>query len=166
MDLRYIAHDKSRDGTFIRIRAIRPNDRERLIESFTHLSAGTGIVPAVHVGIVATVWIEGSERIVGLASYITDPWSEPRRAKTAVVVLDEWQCRGIGSILLAHLARVARGSGVDVLSGIVRDPNRRMLRLFEGSGLPLAAELDGAALRVRLVLRPSAVREALPAAPA
>jgi len=166
MDLRYTAHDKSRDGTFIRVRAIGPDDRERLIESFTHLSTGTEIDPDVHVGLVATVWIEGSERIVGLASYFVDPWSEPRRAEAAFVVLDEWQGRGIGSILLAHLARVARGSGVDVLYAIMRDPNPRILRMFESSGLPLTVERDGPDVRARLVLRPSAVREILAAAPA
>lgn len=149
---RYTAHDKSRDGTFIRVRAIRADDPERLIESFPQLAAETGIDPAVHVGLVATVWIEGSERIVGLAGYSVDPWTEPRRAEAAFEVLDEWQGRGIGTILLAHLARVARGAGVDVLYGTVQDPNPRMMRLFEGSGLPLTVEREGSGVQARLVL--------------
>ncbi len=113
----YTAADKTRDGTFVRIRAIRPDDSGRL-ES--RLTAG-GIVeeididPAVHVGLAATVWIEGEERIVGLASYFVDPWSEPRRAEVAFVVLDEWQGRGIGSLLFAHLAEIALRLGIDVL---------------------------------------------------
>lgn len=139
MDLRtsrrYTAHDKSRDGTFIRIRAIRSDDD-----------------PAVHVGLVATVWIEGSERIVGRASYSVDRWTEPRRAEAAFEVLDEWQGRGIGTILLAHLARVARGAGVDVLYGTVPDPSPRMMRLFEDSGFPLTVEREGAGVQARLVL--------------
>ena len=78
----YVALDKARDGTFLRIRAIRPDDRERLSEVFRRLSpeslrarwhgAKLGITageivseieldPEVHVGLVATVWIEGRE---------------------------------------------------------------------------------------------------------
>lgn len=176
---RYAAHDKSRDGTFVRIRATRPDDRERLTEAFTRLSsdsirarwhgmksamtageiaAETAIDPDVHMGLVATVWIGGSERIVGLASCFVDPWSEPRRAETAFTVLDEWQGRGIATLLFGHLVRLARRAGVDVLYAIVRESNRRVQRLFEASGLPLTIEREGPEVRVRLELRGTGAR--------
>lgn len=121
----YAEHDKARDGTFLRIRAIRPEDRDGLPGSFAGPCEG----------IVATVWIEGSERIVGWASYVGDPWTEPRRAEGTILVLDEWRGRGIGSILSAHLERFARAAGIDILYAPGRD-----------------------GLRVPLILRPSAVR--------
>ena len=89
----YAAADKTRDGTFVHIRAIGPDDGGLLSESFTQLSTETirerwrglktgltageiveqvAVDPDVHVGLVATVWIEGEERIVGLASYFVD----------------------------------------------------------------------------------------------
>jgi len=185
---RYSAHDKTRDGTFVRVRAIRPDDRERLIESFMRLSTAsirarwhgvktaftageiageTAIDPDVHVGLVATVWIEGSEQIVGLASFFVDPRSEPRRAEAAFTVLDDWQRRGIASLLFGHLARVARRCGVDELYAIMRDPNPRMLRVFETSNLPLAIEREGAEIRVHADLRGLPVGRRTPvAAPA
>ena len=168
----YVALDKARDGTFLRIRAIRPDDRERLSEVFRRLSpeslrarwhgAKLGITageiaseievdPEVHVGLVATVWIEGREAIVGLASYFVDPWTEPRRAEVAFTVADEWQGRGIGSLLFAHLARVARRAGVDELYAEILPSNRSMLRIFQKSGYP--AEIDRNPSDVRAKIR-------------
>ncbi|CAN5850707.1 hypothetical protein BH20GEM1_BH20GEM1_12110 [soil metagenome] len=34
----YSGRDKSRDGTFVHVRAIRPDDAERLVECFTAMS--------------------------------------------------------------------------------------------------------------------------------
>lgn len=169
----YTAADKTRDGTFVRIRAIRPDDDGRLAEAFTQLSTETirarwsgldtgltageivervAIDPGVHVGLVATVWIEGEEEIVGLASYFVDAWSEPRRAEIAVAVLDAWQGRGIGSLLFAHLARIAQRLGIKVFYGLVSASNRRMIRVFEGSGYSGEVEYHGAEAWVTLDL--------------
>jgi GNAT superfamily N-acetyltransferase len=173
----YSASDKTRDGTFVRVRAIRPDDRERLVESFTLLSTetirarwggenfgptageivgeiatGVALDPDVHLGLVATVWIDGSERIVGLASYFVDAWSEPLRAEVAFTVLDEWQGRGIGSLLFRHLARLARQCGMNDFYAFVVASNSRMLRIFEKSGLPLEVEYEGAEAWVHLDL--------------
>ena len=113
---------------------------------------GIDIDPDVHVGLVATVWIAGEERIVGLASYFVDPWSEPRRAEVAFIVLDEWQSRGIGSLLFAHLARIALRLGIDVFYALVAASNRRMIRIFEGSGYSGEVEYHGAEAWVTLDL--------------
>jgi GNAT superfamily N-acetyltransferase len=169
----YSARDKSRDGTFVHVRAIRPDDAERLIECFTAMSpesirarwhgmksamtageivAATAVDPNDHVGLVATVWIDGGERIIGLASFFVDSWSEPRCAEVALTVLDAWQGRGIGSILFGHLARLAHRCGVEELTAEVLVPNTRMLRIFVKSGLPVEVERAGPEARVRLAL--------------
>lgn len=169
----YTAADKTRDGTFVRIRAIRPDDSGRLAEIFPQLSTESirarwrelgsgltagrmveeiGIDPDVHVGLIATVWIEGEEQVVGLASYFVDEWSEPRRAEVAFIVLDEWQGRGIGTLLFAHLARIALRLGIDVFYALVSASNGRMLRIFERSGFSGEVEYDGAEAWVTLDL--------------
>ena len=169
----YATTDKARDGTFIRIRTIGPEDRDGLTETFRQLSpesirarwhgaktalaageiaAETEIDPETHVGLVATVWIDGRERIIGLASYFVDPWTEPRRAEIAFTVLDAWQGRGIGTLLFAHLARVARRAGVDELYAEVFSSNRRMLRIIRKSALPAAIDWSGPEVRARLEL--------------
>ena len=150
----YAATDKTRDGTFVRIRAIRPDDSGRLADIFTQLSTQTirACWRDVHVGLLATVWIDGEERIVGLAGYFVDPWSEPRRAEVAFIVLDDWQDRGIGSLLFAHLARIALRLGVDVFYALVSASNGRMIRIFERSGFSGEVEYDGAEAWVTLDL--------------
>lgn len=184
----YTAGDKSRDGTFVRIRAIRPDDSGRVAEIFTQLSSESirarwrglqsdltagGIVeeievdPDIHVSLLATVWIEGEEQVVGLASYFVDRWSEPRRAEVAFIVLDEWQGRGIGSLLFAHLARFALRHGIDVFYALVSASNGRMIRIFERSGFSGEVEYDGADAWVTLdltgmgIVTPPAVRALL-----
>ena len=152
---RYAARDKSRDGTFVRIRAIRPDDRERL-DALTTGEGAAGVVVDRdgHVGVVATVWIEGSERMVGWASLAVEPWSEPRRAQVVLTVLHAWQGRGIGSLLFAHILRVARQCGIDEIHGRVQESNPRMLRIVGESRLPREIERKGTELRVSLRLQP------------
>ena len=150
----YTAADKTRDGTFVHIRAIRPDDSGRLESSLIAGGPveGVDVDPDVHVGLVATVWIEGEERIVGLASYLVDPWSEPRRAEVAFIVLDEWQRRGIGSLLFAHLAMIALRLGIDVFYALVATSNRRMIGIFESSGYAGEVEYHGVEAWVTLDL--------------
>lgn len=169
----YAVDDRARDGTYVHVRAIRPDDRERLIESFTRLStasiraryhaskkgltagevaAETAVDPDVHVGIVTTVWEEGAERIVGLASWFVDPGSAPRTAEAAFTVLDRWQDRGLGTLLFEHLAEVARRCGVAELYADVLADNDRMLGIFERSGLPIRTTRGAGVVRVHLAL--------------
>lgn len=171
----YVAADKARDGTFLRIRAIGSEDRQGLVETFGGLSPDSirgrwhgakaamtageiaselAIDPDVHVALVATVWIDGRERIVGLASYFVDPWTEPRRAEVAFTVIDEWQGRGIGTRLFAHLARIARGAGVDELYAEILPSNRAMQRILRASGYPADLDWSPSDVRARVRLGP------------
>ena len=59
----------------------------------------------------------------------------PASAEVAFVVQDELQGRGIGSLLLEHLARIARGLGYRTLEAEVLPDNRAMLEVFAHSGL-------------------------------
>jgi acetyltransferase len=67
-------------------------------------------------------------------------------------VADDWQGRGLGRRLIAHLAAHARQHGVQRLHGDILADNRRMLALMRDHGARLTAHPDGAQL-VRAVLR-------------
>src|SRR6267143_291369 len=54
----------------------------------------------------------GKERIVGVARYDRAPGTDV--AEVAVAVIDEFQRRGLGSALLAELARVANNHGIKI----------------------------------------------------
>ncbi|KQY81230.1 GNAT family N-acetyltransferase [Pelomonas sp. Root1444] len=88
--------------------------------------------------------------VVADARYVRDP-AEPATAEFALAVADDWQGRGLGRRLVAHLAREARRQGVQRLYGEVLAENRRMLALMRELGARLQAHPDGPQL-VRAVL--------------
>ena len=57
-------------------------------------------------------------------------------AESAVVVADEYQCRGIGKLLLRRLVSYAHKKGIHYLRGNMQVGNNRMLELVRTSGLP------------------------------
>lgn len=81
------------------------------------------------------------ERIVGVARY--DRARDTDVAEVAVAVIDEFQRRGLGSVLLAELARVARSQGIRTFQLIVLPENRQMLGLLRNMGWIHQAKLSG-----------------------
>jgi GNAT superfamily N-acetyltransferase len=49
--------------------------------------------------------------LIGVARYTRDP-TEATRAEAAVAVIDDYQSRGLGTLLLTRLAATARRNGV------------------------------------------------------
>ena len=149
----YRAEAVLRDGDSIHIRAIRPDDRERLLQHFSELSENSkyhrffGIKRRLgddeverltrldfvsHVGLVATLRDGDHERFIGVARYVRG--TEPARAEVAFAILDEHQGRGIGTVLLEHLSGIARASGITEFEADVLGDNSRMLDVFAKSG--------------------------------
>jgi RimJ/RimL family protein N-acetyltransferase len=83
----------------------------------------------------------GKERIVGVARY--DRARGTDVAEVAVAVIDEFQRRGLGSLLLAELARVGRKHGIKTFQLIVLPDNREMLALLRKLGWIHQARLVG-----------------------
>jgi acetyl coenzyme A synthetase (ADP forming)-like protein len=149
----YSAEEVLRDGGSIHVRALRPDDRERLLQHFKSLSQEsiyhrffgikrtmtddelvrlTQLDFVAHVGLVATLRDGGGERFIGVARYIRV--ADPTHAEVSFAVLDDHQGRGIGSVLLDHLSRIARSSGIVELEADVLGDNNRMLEVFAKSG--------------------------------
>lgn len=169
----YARDAQARDGTFVHVRAIRPDDRDRLQENFRRLSDETVyrrfLAPRKdlteaeldeytrvradrHVGLVATVWEEGRERIVGVGRYFVDAGSDPPTAEVAFTVADEFQDRGVGTLLFDDLARIAHETGIAELHAETLAENRRMMGIFERGGLPLRRSRDGGVVHVHIAL--------------
>ncbi len=64
-----------------------------------------------------------------------------RLADVALVVLDGWQGKRVGTALFRRLLGVARARGVTAFTADVLCTNARMLRIFEKSGLRVTTEL-------------------------
>jgi GNAT superfamily N-acetyltransferase len=81
------------------------------------------------------------ERIVGVARY--DRAAGTDIAEVAVAVIDEFQRRGLGAVLLGILAHVASDHGITGFSLIVLPENRQMLGLLRKMGWIHQARLTG-----------------------
>lgn len=70
---------------------------------------------------------------LGVARYIRDP-SRPDVAEAAVSVIDAWQGKGLGGVLLERLADRARQHGIRHFTAELMADNRAMLHLFDRLG--------------------------------
>jgi len=83
----------------------------------------------------------GKERIFGVARY--DRVAGTDVAEVAVAVIDEFQRRGLGRLLLTTLAKVAREQGIKIFTLIVLPENQQMLGLLRKMGWIHQARLAG-----------------------
>src|SRR5712692_10875616 len=142
------------DGTRVHVRQIAPEDEPLLHEAvaamsdrsvyFRFFSPLKRLPDALahrlavvdyndRFALVATTHKPASkERIVGVARY--DRARGTDVAEVAVAVIDEFQRRGLGGILLAELASVARRHGIKSFQLIVLPENREMLGLLRNMG--------------------------------
>lgn len=176
----YQASEKLPRGQAMRVRAIRPDDRERLHEEFRKLSKATvrdrffsikmDLTPeeltfytevdfVMHVALVAEVDAGGEWRPAGVGRFVRDR-EQPDHSEFAITISDEFQGRGIGRILLHHLIRCARKLGVRYLEASVLPQNTRMSNLLHHSGLPLQSSMRDGVLTYALTLESSWTRRA------
>jgi acetyl coenzyme A synthetase (ADP forming)-like protein len=87
------------------------------------------------------------ERIVAHAAYIREAAG---RAEVAFEVADDWQGRGISTVLLAHLSELATADGIDTFTAVVLPENRRMIQVFRDSGFAVEVRSHPGELRVEL----------------
>jgi GNAT superfamily N-acetyltransferase len=158
------------DGTQVTIRAVRPEDRRELHDGILELSPAartrrfftsafepteaalrylTEVDQENHVAIgavVASLDLK-EERGVGIARFVRLA-DEPTVAEAAITVLDAYQGRGIGKVLLKELARIAYGKGIRRFRAEVLAENTAMLALLGEVGVTLRTEETTDATRV------------------
>lgn len=78
-------------------------------------------------------------------------------ADIAFAVLDDWQGRGIGTILFEALADIASGCGIARFTADVMGSNVRMLEVFENAGCQVRRHWDGSSIHVEIALGDGAV---------
>src|SRR5690242_5280865 len=144
----YSATECMRDGRQIEIRALRPEDqddmlaavgrtgKESLQRRFFVVKRGfsekeiaffMNIDFANHVALVALAEEDGRSVIIGGGRYIV---TEPGKAEIAFVVIDDYQGQGLGTLLMRHLALIARKAGLKELIAEVLPENTAMRKVF------------------------------------
>uniref|UniRef100_UPI0039EF66BF GNAT family N-acetyltransferase n=1 Tax=Sinomonas sp. G460-2 TaxID=3393464 RepID=UPI0039EF66BF len=101
---------------------------------------------------VALVITIGGE-IVGVGRY--DRLADPSEAEVAFNISDRHQGRGIGSILLEHLAAAARERGIRRFTAEVLPENRKMLTVFAEAGYALDRRFDDGVVMVEFEIDPT-----------
>ncbi len=154
-----------RDGSTLSVRPVRGDDERRLREFFDRLSgesrtfrffsAATSTSDAVsraldvdyldRFGLLATRGPEAEA--VAHALYVR---TDSERAEAAFAIADELQGRGLGTILLAHLAEAAADAGIAVLEAEVLAENHRMIEVFRESGFPIELSSQVGSIHVEL----------------
>jgi acyl-CoA synthetase (NDP forming)/GNAT superfamily N-acetyltransferase len=158
------------DGGTVHVRPIRPDDGDRLRALHDRLSSETiylrffSPVPKLsdsmverftHVDYVdrlALVAMLGDE-IVGVARY--DRLAGSSSAEVAFVVDDAHQGRGLGTLLLEHLAAAARDNGITEFVAETLPGNNRMLRVFRDAGFADERRLADGVVRVSFGIAPT-----------
>ena len=145
--------EELRDGGKIHIRLIHPDDKQRLVDGFHHLSQQsiyfrflgskkelterdlvyfTEIDYDKHIALVATIPKNGDEEIIAVGRYIQTEQSDSiPSAEVALAIVDNHQNRGIGSLLFEKLMQVARTQGLTQFEAYVFHDNMRMLEIFK-----------------------------------
>lgn len=144
---------RTSDGLGYRIRPIRADDAQRERSFINGLSTESRYLRFMHglrepgdtfisrlvnvdqhrnVALVAVIGETTDERIIGVARYAADSDTE---CEFAVVVADDWQCRGVGTTLVPLLFERAAQEGFQVIYGTVLADNQRMIELAQWLGL-------------------------------
>lgn len=166
----YSAVETLRDARRLEIRAFKPDDRAdfllaadrigplSLYRRFFTVKRGfterertffLNVDFDKHVALVALMEEAGRKVIVGGGRYVV---VQPGKAEVAFVVIDQYQGQGIGSILMRHLAAIARAAGLRELIAEVLPENMPMLKVFEKSGLPMTTTRESEVVHVTLQL--------------
>jgi acetyl coenzyme A synthetase (ADP forming)-like protein len=94
-------------------------------------------------GLVACSGAE--QRIVGHAFYVQ---LSEQRAEVAFTIANDFQGRGLGTLLLCQLAEVASANGIQVFEAEVVASNQSMLGVFRESGFPIEVHAGAGQLHV------------------
>jgi RimJ/RimL family protein N-acetyltransferase len=175
----FVVKETLKDGVEVTVRAVRPDDGERIHRAFRRLGPET-----VHnrfmeykrdvsdaelrhitsvdfrrdVALLVTIGSGEEEAVIGGASYFAlDPDAPDRGAELAFTVVEDYQRRGVAKSLMRHLIRFARQNGLLRFEADVLTSNLPMLTVFRGSGLPMTLDQDGDTLHVTLSLQPEPV---------
>jgi GNAT superfamily N-acetyltransferase len=161
-----VGDERLRDGTLVRVRPVRPDDKGRLAEGFLRLSSRSryhrffGAVSSLsdallrylteldqvdHIAWIAVDPATAGEPALGVARCVRAA-GEPDVAEVAVVVGDPYQDRGLGSLLLERLAGSAAAQGVRTFRAFVLRENEAVVHALQELGI--RSEVDEGVLHV------------------
>jgi GNAT superfamily N-acetyltransferase len=171
----YRVSETLRNGLEVTVRAVRPDDRARIVAAFekldpesiytrffsykdeltdADLKRATEVDFDLRVVLLVTIGTGESEVVIGAASYTAYAPTDGGgfRAEVAFIVEEDYHGLGIASRLLHHLAVIARQRGIDRFEAEMLPENRAMLSVFERSGLLTGSRTEDGVIRATMRL--------------
>jgi GNAT superfamily N-acetyltransferase len=141
-----------RDGSLVRVRQGHSSDRDLLLRGFQRLSTESRyrrfLVPKPELSEANVHYLtaidhrdheamigldEATGEGIGIARYFRNP-ERPAAAEVAVTVIDDWQGKGLGTLLLGLISARAREEGITTLTALMLATNEEMMAVFQGLG--------------------------------
>jgi acyl-CoA synthetase (NDP forming)/GNAT superfamily N-acetyltransferase len=158
-----------RDGKTAHIRPIQPGDAELMVDFYSRVSDESKYyrffspMPQLserdvkrftevdYVDRVALV-LTSAGKMIAVGRY---DMVEPGRAEVAFLVEDGHQGRGIGQLLLEHLAQAGRERGIERFVAEVLPDNQAMLHTFKDAGYRVASQYDEGVVELEFSIDPT-----------
>ena len=148
-----------KDQHCVSLGLVGPEDRQRFLNGFERISARTNInrfhtfkkrftedelhyllvIDNVDHLAIGAIDCHKPDIGIGLARYVRSK-QNTETAEAAIVVIDEYQGKGLGRTLYSELMLLAKKNGIRFLHNIVGKDNRSMLALLHRFGASMVAE--------------------------
>lgn len=135
---------QSAESVYLRFFAPLPRISDKDIRRFTHVD--------YHSRVALVVLIRDEIAGIGRFDQLDE---EDHSAEVAFNVADAHRGRGIGSVLLEHLADIGSSVGVRRFVAEVLPQNRRMLGVFQEAGFEVSHEFDDGLIAVSFDIEPT-----------
>jgi len=158
------------NGTIVHLRAIRSDDKQRLIDGFHRLTGNsiyfrffsgkkkltqqelkyfTEIDFEHHIALVATIANDKEEEIIGVGRYVElEEKGAEKVAEVAFAIDDEHQHLGLGTLLFEHLVTIAQNNRISTFIADVLLENKKMLEIFEHSGFKVDMTIEHGVIHI------------------
>jgi acyl-CoA synthetase (NDP forming)/RimJ/RimL family protein N-acetyltransferase len=164
------------DGGTVHLRPVRPSDAPKLVALHAGLSARTRYLryfsayPRIpdrdlyrfshvdHHDRVALI-VELGNVAIAIGRY--ERTTGTHEAEVAFVVADAHQGRGIGSVLLEHLAAAGRECGIRRFNAVVLAENTGMMRVFRDAGYEITRQLEFGEVTLEFAIDETAMTESV-----
>lgn len=161
------------DGRAVRLRPMTPADSDKLVEFHSTLSERTrylryfGPYPTMSAKDLAhfttvnytsrvALLMELGDEMIAVGSYEgLAEVGDGKSAEVAFVVADHHQGRGLGPILLEHLAGAAAENGLERFVAEVLAENRHMVSVFREAGYQVKRSYDGGIVHLEFDIDPT-----------
>jgi acetyltransferase len=97
--------------------------------------------------VVAEIESPEGKELIGVGRLVADPGG--RRAEYAVLMVDAWQGKGIGTEITSYCVEVAHSLGIEEVHAETLPDNRRMISVFRRCGFQVELNQEDGTVKVR-----------------